>query len=277
MDFQLGWILLIGGITGAIVGVYILDWLNSNGQVMMIVTLSYLAILGIMGTFMMRQSIRSLIHYHSPIKTVQQPDWIKRVPGRLYFYRTRVEMSWGLPLLVGLINGILTACLGVGNGVFMMPVITYLIGRNSPVVYGTVLLAGLGMTTLVTLIYAFSSHPMDLVLVMILLMGGIIGTQIGVRFAYSLPRPYIGLMGACMIFGICLKFAYQFSVTGHLVSQNNIAPTQCVSGFCSWLPAFAESWPIVNALMGIGLAAIFALVMESVVHRFVLISRAFRE
>jgi uncharacterized membrane protein YfcA len=158
-----------------------------------------------MSFVLFRQSLKTLAHYRSATKVIQTPTWTRFIGLKIYFTRTRVELSILFPLLVGIINGALTSSLGVGNGIFMMPAISYLIGRTSPVVYGTTLLAGVGMSIVTTFMYAVGTQSVDLFLVLILLGGGIIGSQMGVRFGYSLPRPYIGIIGALVILGICLK------------------------------------------------------------------------
>jgi len=277
VDFRLGGILLIGGIVGAVLGVYLLRWLNAHGQAVSIITISYVIVLGAMSFVLFRQSLKTLAHYRSATKAIHTPYWIRFIGLKVYFTRTRVELSIVLPLLVGIVNGALTSSLGVGNGVFMMPAISYLIGRTSPVVYGTTLLAGVGISVITTFMYAVGTQSVDLFLVLVLLGGGILGAQVGVRFGYSLPRPYIGIIGACVILGICLRISWTMNAgkTFSVVSSGGAPVCNPTSLAC--IMEFSQNYPIASACVGVLGAIFFSILLESLFHRFSLISNAHRD
>jgi len=278
VDFRLGSILLIGGILGAIGGVFLLRWLNTHGQAVSIITISYIIVLAGMSFVLFRQSLKTLAHYRSASKVIQVPVWTRFIGLKLYFTRTRVELSVLFPLFVGMINGALTSSLGVGNGIFMMPAISYLIGRTSPVVYGTTLLAGVGISAVTTFMYAASTQSVDLSLVLILLGGGILGSQMGVRFGYFFPRPYIGIVGAFVILGICLKISWTMNTNKSLGLC--MAPTSVPNGSptsLSCIMEFSQSCPFISAFVGIAGAILFSVLLEYIVHRFSLISTIQRD
>jgi uncharacterized membrane protein YfcA len=278
VDFRLGGILLIGGIFGAILGVFLLRWLNAHGQAVTIITASYIILLAAMSFVLFRQSLKTLAHYRSATKVIHTPSWTRYIGLKIYFTRTRVELSILFPLLVGLVNGALTSSLGVGNGIFMMPAISYLIGRTSPVVYGTTLLAGVGMSIVTTFMYAVGTQSVDLFLVLILLGGGILGSQMGVRFGYTLPRPYIGIIGAFVILGICLRISWNMKAGKHLGSTINsyglpiCAPTDL---YC--VLEFSQNHPVPSAFVGVIGAILFSILLEYVFHKFSLLSRTRRD
>lgn len=278
VDFRLGGILLIGGIIGAILGVYLLRWLNAHGQAVSIITISYIIVLAAMSFVLFRQSLKTLAHYRSASKVIQTPSWTRFIGLKIYFTRTRVELSILLPLLVGIVNGTLTSSLGVGNGIFMMPAISYLIGRTSPVVYGTTLLAGVGMSIVTTFMYAIGTQSVDLFLVLILLGGGIIGSQMGVRFGYSLPRPYIGIIGALVILGICLRISWTVNTANYaepaILSKGS---SLCSPTSLSCIMEFSQSYPVMSALAGILGAILLSVLVEYGFYRFSLISNARRD
>lgn len=278
VDFRLGFFLLIGGIFGAVLGVFLLRWLNTQGRAVIIITISYIVVLASMSFVLFRQSLKTMAHYRSPTKVIHTPSWTQWMGLKLYFTRTRVELSILLPLIIGIINGALTSSLGVGNGVFMMPAISYLIGRTSPVVYGTTLLAGVGMSIITTFMYALTAQSVDLILVLLLLSGGILGSQMGVRFGYTLPRPYIGMIGALVILGICLRISWNMQSGKNLASPLGSSPLPlCPSGTLSCLKNLAQTYPVTTALIGIIGAILFSMIFEYISHRFSLISRARRD
>lgn len=278
VDFRLGGILLIGGIFGAVLGVFLLRWLNAHGQAVSIITISYIVVLTAMSFVLFRQSLKTLAHYKSAIKAIHTPYWTRFIGLKIYFTRTRVELSILLPLVVGLINGALTSSLGVGNGIFMMPAITYLIGRTSPVVYGTTLLAGVGISVVTTFMYAVGSQSVDLFLVLILLGGGILGSQMGVRFGYSLPRPYIGILGALVILGICLRISWTMNTPKSLSNAfSSLGMPICSPTSLSCIMEFTQNFPIASAFVGVLGAILFSIFLEFIFYRFSLLSIAHRD
>ncbi len=159
----------------------------------------------------------------------------------------------------------------------MMPAISYLIGRTSPVVYGTTLLAGIGMSIVTTFMYAVGTQSVDLFLVLILLGGGILGSQMGVRFGYTLPRPYIGMIGAFVILGICLRISWTMN-TGKLASCFTTQDSALSSlNSLSCIMKFSQHYPIPSAFVGVVGAILFSIILEFVFYRFSLLSRTHRD
>jgi len=258
--------------------VFLLRWLNDHGQAVSIITISYIIVLAAMSFVLFRQSLKTLAHYRSATKVIHTPTWTRFIGLKIYFTRTRVELSILFPLLVGIINGTLTSSLGVGNGIFMMPAISYLIGRTSPVVYGTTLLAGVGMSIVTTFMYAVGTQSVDLFLVLTLLGGGILGSQMGVRFGYALPRPYIGMIGAFVILGICLRISWTMNTGKHLTASFNSHGTLiCNPTSLSCIMEFSQSYPIASAFVGVIGAILFSILLEFAFHRFSLLSRSRRD
>jgi uncharacterized membrane protein YfcA len=269
VDLKLGGYLLVGGFVGAISGVYLLKWLNDNGHATSSLTVGYIILLGIMGILLFQQSVKALIRHRQHLKIVpKSPDWVRVFPLQTYFPRTRVEMSIMLPIATGIINGLLTAAMGTGNGVFMMPALTYLIGRTSPVVYGTTLLAGLAITTTVTIMFVFGMHAVDLLLVFLLLSGGVLGSKLGVMFAYKIPRPYLGILGSFLIWGISIRLFFVLRET-----VNNPPSVERFGEFCldqvnAFLPEFAQNCSTLIALAGVGGAILITVLVEFLFYRF---------
>ena len=60
VDFLMGFVLLIGGIIGSIIGVFLLKYLLSIGQEKVFISLSYITILVCVGFWMLAESVNSL-------------------------------------------------------------------------------------------------------------------------------------------------------------------------------------------------------------------------
>lgn len=279
VDFGLAGYLFAGGIIGSFAELYLLDWLHQSGGVaykrMAIV---YAVVLTVLGIAMLRQNIKALTKTNkSNKKAVMMRHWMIYFPFHRIFTRSRTEMSVLVPLGVGMATGMLTSTLGGGNSLFMMPIVAYLIGRTSPVVAGTSLLAGFAITAAVTLVHGLKSEPFDILLVLILLFGSTIGSQIGVRSSYSLPRPYLGLLGGLVILLISSKFIYDL-FKPEIKTDAMTAITTLTDSLAESIAASANPWtesflhffqhaPFLYVLSGILGVIFISMIIEKLLHR----------
>ena len=244
VDFSLGIYLFLGGLLGAFAEIILLKWLN-HGSVHHRIALIYVVVLTSLGTLLLVQNLRAFIRPTPTDKSVMMRYWMIYFPWHKIFIRSRTEISILVPILVGLGTGLLTSTLGGGNSLFMLPILSYLIGRVTPVVPGTTLFAGFMITTVVTIIHSFAQSPFDLLLVFFLLIGGIVGSKIGVRLSYHFPRHYLGLVGAFVIYLISAKFAFDIwgvSYKGQPLVSSSHALVQGSEVFSnvSWTHIFSD-------------------------------------
>jgi uncharacterized membrane protein YfcA len=277
VDFGLAGYLFIGGIGGAFAELYLLDWLHQDGVAYKRMALVYAVVLSVLGIAMLVQNGKALTKAKSNHKAVMMRHWMIYIPFHRIFTRSRTEMSILVPLGVGVMTGMLTSTLGGGNSLFMMPIVGYLIGRTSPVVAGTTLLAGFAITVAVTLVHGLKSEPFDIFLVFILLFGSTVGSQIGVRSSYSLPRPYLGLLGGVVILLIGSKFIYDLfkldvgtAAMTTITTHDDSLAEGIISAVNPWTEAFLHFFqhaPFLYVLSGI-LGVIFtSMFIEKLLHR----------
>lgn len=277
VDFGLAWYLFIGGVFGAVAELFLITWLHKGESSYFKMAIGYASILGVLGTVMLVQNIKNLTKPKPVEKVVMMRHWMIYFPWHRIFTRSRTEMSILVPLVVGFLTGLLTSTLGGGNSLFMMPIVGYLIGRSSPVVAGTTLLAGFAITIAVTLVQGVTSAPFDMILVLLLLMGSTIGSQFGLKYSYALPRPYLGIGGAIVILLISSKFAYDLfntpgkseSIASHVPVDTAQAPTPEIAGGLQKLVALAYNSPMLYLLSGIACVIILSVIIEKVLHRFI--------
>jgi uncharacterized membrane protein YfcA len=277
VDFGLAGYLFVGGIGGAFAELYLLDWLHQGGVAYKRMAIVYAVVLSVLGFAMLMQNIKSLTKTKSNQKAVMMRHWMIYIPFHRIFTRSRTEMSVLVPLGVGVMTGMLTSTLGGGNSLFMMPIVGYLIGRTSPVVAGTTLLAGFAITAAVTLVHGLKSEPFDIFLVLILLFGSTIGSQIGVRSSYSLPRPYLGLLGGIVILLISSKFIYdlfkpdvRINTMTEIVTPADPLINDVSSIVNPWTEAFLHFFqkaPFLYVLSGILGVILISMLIENLLHR----------
>ena len=108
------------------------------------------------------------------------------LPFKIRFRRSGLYISLIPPYLVGFIVGILSSIMGVGGGFIIIPAMIYILRMPTSVVVGTSLYQIIFITAFVTILHASTNQSVDIILALILLLGGAIGAQIGVRLSSKL-------------------------------------------------------------------------------------------
>ncbi len=207
VDLRMGTVLLIGGLTGAALGVFIFNLLKSLGQVDLLVKLCYVVFLGVIGSLMFVESINALRKSRkgaAPAKR-RQRGWIHALPFKMRFRTSGLYISVIPPLVVGLFVGILSAIMGVGGGFIMVPAMIYLLGMPTKVVVGTSLFQIIFVTGFTTMLHATTNYTVDVVLAVLLLVGGVIGAQIGTVIGARMPAEQLRVLLAALVLAVCGK------------------------------------------------------------------------
>jgi uncharacterized membrane protein YfcA len=214
VDFKMGFALLFGGIIGSSLGVGLFSFLRDLGQLDLVIKLSYVVFLGIIGVLMLIESINTIrrTKKQTPPK-LHTHNWMHGLPFKMRFRRSRLYISALLPISIGLLVGLLAAIMGVGGGFIMVPAMIYLLGMPTVVVVGTSLFQIIFVTANVTVLQAVSTQTVDVVLALLLLTGGVIGAQIGVRVGVRLQGEQLRGLLALMVLGVCVKIGYDLVVT----------------------------------------------------------------
>ena len=215
VDFKMGYVLLVGGLAGSLLGVWIFTLLKRLGQVELTISIGYVLLLGVLGFLMMIESMRALLRMHRPgaaRRRLHQHTWMHGLPLKARFRRSRLYISALLPIGIGFVVGIFSAILGIGGGFIMVPAMIYMLGMPTGVVPGTSLLQIIFVAANVTLLQAFTNHTVDAVLALVLLAGGVIGAQIGSRFGTHLRGEQLRFLLALMVLAVAAKLAFDMTV-----------------------------------------------------------------
>ncbi|MFS4436835.1 sulfite exporter TauE/SafE family protein [Paracoccaceae bacterium GXU_MW_L88] len=206
VDLKMGTVLLIGGLIGSFLGVRLFSYLERIGQIDLWVSLGYVLLLGIIGTMMFVESLKAVRNIGKAHKKPKRKrGWVHAVPYKMRFRRSQLYISPIPPALIGAAIGFIAAMLGVGGGFIMLPAMIYILGMPTNVVIGTSLFQILFVTGFTTVLHATSTQTVDVVLAMLLIIGGVIGTQIGARLSGILRPEYLRLMLAVLVLGMGLK------------------------------------------------------------------------
>ena len=217
VDFRMGGVLAAGGVTGAFIGVEVFRWLRLLGQADLVVSLSYLVFLGVIGALMLTESLGAILRRRrgetSSAARDRRPVWLYGLPFKVRFPRSRLYISVIPPLTLGLFVGILSAIMGVGGGFILVPAMVYILRMPAGVVVGTSLFQIIITTSLTSVLQAGRNQTVDIVLATLLLIGGVLGAQLGAkassRFRAEELRALLGLivllMGLNMGLGLFVR------------------------------------------------------------------------
>ncbi len=209
VDFQMGRILVLGGVMGSIAGAAIFKLLQRLGQIDTVIGFLYVGLLTSIGTLMARDALTRLKsgidigrpslrkRHHHPI--------VAALPFRWRFYESGLFISPLAPAILGFVAGILTVLLGVGGGFIMVPAMIYVLGMPGKVVVGTSLFQILFVTAATTLVHSLTTHAVDIVLAGLLLIGGVVGAQLGARLASRLPADVLRLVLASIVLIVAFR------------------------------------------------------------------------
>jgi uncharacterized membrane protein YfcA len=217
IDLRMGWVLIAGGVVGAVVGVLLVKLLNEAGQADLIISLAYVAFLGSIGSLMLAESLRAIRRARAGIppksRKPGQHSWIHGLPLKMRFPRSRLYISAIPPLFIGALVGLLASFLGVGGGFVMVPAMIYLLRMPTNVVIGTSLFQIIFITAIVTLLHASLNHTLDLVLAVLLIIGGVIGGQFGAQAGQRLRGEQLRLLLALMVLAVAVRLLLDLTLT----------------------------------------------------------------
>ncbi len=211
VDFKMGGILMAGGVIGSSLGVALFSFLQSIGQIDLVIQLSYVVFLGIIGSLMLTESVRTIIRSRKPGAVrgkLHQHNWLHGLPLKMRFRRSKLYISAILPLALGAFVGILAAIMGVGGGFIMVPAMIYLLGMPTSVVVGTSLFQIIFVTANVTLLQSIQTQTVDFLLAGLLLFGAVIGAQFGSRAGALLRGEQLRGLLALVVLSVCIKIGY---------------------------------------------------------------------
>jgi uncharacterized membrane protein YfcA len=219
VDFKLGGIMAAGGAIGAVAGVELFRYLRLLGQADLVVALSYLLFLGAIGTLMLNESLTEIIRRRrgetAPHKDRRRPLFLYGLPFRMRFPKSGLYISAIPPLLLGVFAGILSAIMGVGGGFILVPAMLYVLRMRAGAVVGTSLFQIIITTAITTILQAGRNQTVDIVLSTLLLLGGVVGAQLGARFASRFRAEELRALLGLIVLGVGVYMGLELFVKPH--------------------------------------------------------------
>ncbi len=209
VDYKMGSWLLLGGLLGSALGVYIFSLLQKIGQIDFVVKISYLLLLGTIGGLMLTESIQTIRAVrkgqnaggHQP----GQHTWIHNLPFKMRFYRSRLYISVIPVIVLGFLVGIMTAILGTGGAFILIPAKVYLLKMRTNLAIGTSQFQMFIVACMTTLMHSVVDNTVDIVLASILIFGGVLGAQFGAGMGSRLKGEELRTVLALLIVAIAIR------------------------------------------------------------------------
>lgn len=217
IDLKLAAIMTVSGIVGTVAGVWLFGILSAAGQIELIVSASYVILLGTIGALMLRESMETLAAaragQRAPSARAQHHSWMHGLPFKMRFRDSRLYISVIPPVAIGFAVGVLSSVMGVGGGFVLVPAMIYLLRVPAKIVMGTSLLQIVFVTASSTILHAVSDFTVDMMLAVILIAGGVIGAQYGVRMAARLRGEQLRFLLALLVLAVAARLLYGLLVT----------------------------------------------------------------
>ena len=217
VDLKMGAVVAFGGFLGSLVGVFIFKFLQYLGQIDLVISLLYIGLLGAVGGLMLLESGTSFFkkkeaNVRKAFNDTHISPLILALPYKIRFPRSKLFISALVPSGIGFIGGVLSAVLGISGSFLIVPAMIYILGMPALLVAGTALFQVIFTTASATIMHATLNNTVDIVLAVILILGGVIGAQFGAALARFLKGPQARLILAAIIVFVCIRLAVDLFV-----------------------------------------------------------------
>lgn len=216
IDFMLGTMLLVGSAIGTVLGVWIFTLLRDVDMLDLLIGLSFVALLSIVGVLMVTEGIRAVSRARhgksGDLRRAGSHSWFHGLPLKIRFKRSHIYISVIPVWMIGAIIGLMSSILGIGGGFMLIPMLIYLLRVPTATVIGTSMFLTLVTMIIATILHATANHLVDALLALILMIGGVVGAQFGVRAGQRMRGEWLRLLLGLLVLAVGLRFAYDLVV-----------------------------------------------------------------
>ena len=270
LDYKMGFMIVIGGIVGTVLGIITFSYFKDIGKINVVISLAYMYILAILGTFMLIQGVSEIDKARKKIterKKLHKHYLIHGLPLRMRFKKSKLYESAFTPIIIGLIVGFIAAIMGIGGAFILVPAMIYIIGMPTRLIPGTSLFVTIFVSAIVTILHALNYGTIDLILVFVLILGSIIGVQFGQKIGEKIDSSEFKTILAILLLLVGIAIAYDtFIKDDNTIST--IANTGDNLGVLSkFILNFSEDMPIFYGLTSVLLAVVLG-VGAAMIRRF---------
>ena len=211
LDYKMGLMIVSGGVAGTILGIMTFTFFSEIGKISLIISLLYMYLLAIVGTLMLIDGYRERNRLKKKVMTKQklhEHNWFQGLPFRIRFHKSKLYESAITPILLGLVVGFVAAMMGIGGAFLMVPAMIYIVGMPVKLIPGTSLFVTIFISAIVTILHSFNYGSIDLFLVIPLILGSIVGVQLGQKIGQFLDSTELKSLFAMLLVCVAIAIGY---------------------------------------------------------------------
>jgi len=270
LDYKMGIMIVVGGVIGTILGILTFTYFKNIGKIDIVISLAYMYILAIIGTAMLVEGVAEIDRARKKIflkKKLHSHYWIHGLPLRMRFKKSQLYESAFTPIIIGLIVGFIAAIMGIGGAFILVPAMIYIIGMPTKLVPGTSLFVTIFVSAIVTILHAFNYGSIDLILVSMLILGSIIGVQVGQKLGERIDSAELKALLAILLLLVGIAIAYDSFFVEEAAIEIVSNGTKNLGPFSTFIRDLSKNFPIQYGIISI----IFAIVLgvaAAIIRRF---------
>ena len=271
LDYKMGFMIVIGGVIGTTLGIYIFTYFKGIGKIDTVISLAYMYILAIIGTLMLVESLREIDQAKRNVlakKKAHVHYWIHGLPLRMRFPKSKLYESIFTPIIIGLIVGFIAAIMGIGGAFILVPAMIYIIKMPTKLVPGTSLFVTIFVSVIVTFLHSFNYGSIDLLLVLMLVIGSIVGVQLGQKLGERIDSSGLRALLAVLLLIVGIAIAYDTFFVNEVINKTTISVKSDLNFFSRFIIDFSKEMPFFYGLFSIMFAIILG-VAAAFLRRFI--------
>ena len=258
LDYKMGLLIVSGGVIGTIIGITTFSYFSEIGKISLIISLLYMYLLAIVGTLMLIEGIKEKNRQSKKVLVKQKlhdHNWLQGLPLRMRFHKSKLYESAIVPVFLGLVVGFVASMMGIGGAFLMVPAMIYIVGMPIKLIPGTSLFVTIFISAIVTILHAFNYGSIDLFLVIPLILGSIVGVQLGQKLGQFLDSTELKSLFAMLLLSVSIAIGYDsFFRDKSNVSNGNQVINADLNALAEFTVKFSNDVPFLYGTLAILLA-----------------------
>ena len=272
LDYKMGFMIVAGGTVGTFLGISTFTYFDGIGKISVIISLLYMYLLAIVGSLMLIEAFRTATQNKAVRKKLHEHNWLQGLPFRMRFQKSRLYESALTPILLGLVVGFVAAMMGIGGAFLMVPAMIYIVGMPVKLIPGTSLFVTIFISAIVTVLHSFNYGSIDFFLVVPLILGSIVGVQLGQKLGQYLDSNQLKSLFALLLCSVAIAIGYDtfFRDQSKLINEQQVTSTD-LNKYAEFSLKLSNDFPFLYGAFAIILAitlGILAAWMRKVVSDF---------
>ena len=211
VDYKIASCLLIGSVLGILIGLLIFNHLVKIGQIDLFISAILLIVLSIIGTISTKDLIKILYYKYKRLHPPKPKDItiVRKLKfGLMTFPSAKQQISFLLPIITGIIGGLLVAIIGTGGSLVMIPIMLYVLGISPAYTPGTIHAQMIVTTILSTILHTYyGTSSLDIVLSSTIIIGAVFSARIGAHISAKFKSESLHIILTIIIFMLCVRVA----------------------------------------------------------------------